>query len=56
MKEPYRKGVAKRSNPESCADGGNIAVEASTGAHGGQSPDAAAAGGRALAAFGQQLA
>ena len=36
MKEPYRKGVANRSNPESCAGGGNIAGEALTGAHAGQ--------------------
>ena len=36
MKEPHRKGVANRSNPESCAGGGNIAGEALTGAHTGQ--------------------
>ena len=36
MKEPYRKGVANHSNPESCAGGGNIAGEALTGAHAGQ--------------------
>ena len=36
MKEPHRKGVANRSNPESCAGGGNIAGEALTGAHAGQ--------------------
>jgi hypothetical protein len=32
MKEPHRKGLANRSNPESCAGGGNIAGEALTGA------------------------
>ncbi len=36
MKEPHRKGIANRSNPESCAGGGNIAGEALTGAHAGQ--------------------
>ncbi len=36
MKEPHGKGVANRSNPESCAGGGNIAGEALTGAHAGQ--------------------
>ena len=36
MKEPHRKGVANRSNPESCAGGANIAGEALTGAHAGQ--------------------
>ena len=36
MKEPHRKGVANRSNPESCAGGGNIADEALTGANAGQ--------------------
>ena len=36
MKEPYRKGVANHSDPESCAGGGNIAGEALTGAHAGQ--------------------
>ena len=36
MKEPHRKGVAIRSNPESCTGGGNIAGEALTGAHAGQ--------------------
>jgi len=36
MKEPHRKGVANRSNPESCAGGGNTAGEALTGAHAGQ--------------------
>ena len=36
MKEPHRKGVANRSNPESCAGGGNIAGEALKGAHAGQ--------------------
>ena len=36
MKEPHRKGVANRSNPESCAGDGNIAGEALTGAHAGQ--------------------
>jgi hypothetical protein len=36
MKEPYGEGVANRSNPESCAGGGNIAGEALTGAHAGQ--------------------
>ncbi len=33
MKEPHRKGVANRSNSESCAGGGNIAGEALTGAY-----------------------
>ena len=32
MKEPYGEGVANRSNPESCAGGGNITGEALTGA------------------------
>ena len=36
MKEPHGKAVAKHSNPESCAGGGNIAGEALTGAHAGQ--------------------
>jgi hypothetical protein len=36
MKEPDGKGLANRSNPESCAGGGNIAGEALTGAHAGQ--------------------
>ena len=36
MKEPHRKGVATRPDPESCAGGGNIAGEALTGAHAGQ--------------------
>ena len=36
MKEPHRKAVAKHSNPESCAGGGNTAGEALTGAHAGQ--------------------
>ncbi len=36
MKEPHRKEVANRSNPESCAGGGNTAGEALTGAHAGQ--------------------
>ena len=36
MKEPHGKGVANRSNPESCAGGGNNAGEALTGAHVGQ--------------------
>ena len=36
MKEPYRKGVANRPDPESCAGDGNIAGEALTGAHAGQ--------------------
>ena len=36
MKEPYRKGIANRPDPESCAGGGNIAGEALTGAHAGQ--------------------
>ena len=36
MKEPHRKGIANHSNPESCADGGNIVGEALTGAHTGQ--------------------
>jgi RNA-directed DNA polymerase len=36
MKEPHGKAVAKHSNPESCAGGGNTAGEALTGAHAGQ--------------------
>ena len=36
MKEPHRKGVANRPDPESCAGDGNIAGEALTGAHAGQ--------------------
>jgi len=36
MKEPHGKGVANRSNPESCAGGGNIAGEALT--HGTRRP------------------
>jgi hypothetical protein len=36
MKEPHRKGVANRSNPESCAGDGNTAGEALTGVHAGQ--------------------
>ena len=36
MKEPRGKAITKRSNPESCAGGGNIAGEALTGAHAGQ--------------------
>ena len=36
MKEPHRKVVANRPDPESCAGGGNIAGEALTGAHAGQ--------------------
>ena len=31
MKESHRKGLANRSNPESCAGSGNIAGEALTG-------------------------
>jgi hypothetical protein len=36
MKEPYKKGVANRLDPESCADVGNHVGEALTGAHVGQ--------------------
>ena len=36
MKESHRKGVTNRSDPESCAGGGNIAGEALIGAHAGQ--------------------
>ena len=36
MKEPHRRGAANRSNPESCAGGGNIAGEALT--HGTRRP------------------
>jgi hypothetical protein len=36
MQEPHGKGVANRSNPESCASHGNTAGEALTGAHAGQ--------------------
>ena len=36
MKEPYKKGVAHRLDPESCADVGNRVGEALTGAHVGQ--------------------
>ena len=36
MKEPYGKGVANHSNPESCAGCGNAAGEALTRAHVGQ--------------------
>jgi RNA-directed DNA polymerase len=36
MKEPYGKGLAIHTNPESCAGGGNTAGEALTGAHAGR--------------------
>jgi hypothetical protein len=36
MKEPHRKGVANRPDPESCAGGREVAGEALTGAHTGQ--------------------
>jgi RNA-directed DNA polymerase len=36
MKEPYGKGLATHSDPESCADYGNIMGEALTRAHAGQ--------------------
>ena len=36
MKEPHGKGLANRSNPESCAGRGNTTGEALTGAHTGQ--------------------
>ncbi len=36
MKEPHGKGLANRSNPESCAGHGNMAGEALTRAHTGQ--------------------
>ena len=36
MKEPHRKGIANRPDPESCAGVGNNAGEALTGAHAGQ--------------------
>ena len=36
MQEPHGKGLANRSNPESCAGGGNIAGEALTRTHTGQ--------------------
>jgi len=36
MKESYRKGLASRPDPESCAEGGNTLGEALTGAHTGQ--------------------
>lgn len=34
--EPYRKGIANRPAPDSCAGGGNIAGEALTGGNAGQ--------------------
>jgi len=36
MEEPYGKGLATRTDPESCGGGGNIAAEALTGAHAGR--------------------
>ena len=36
MKEPYKKGIANRLDPESCAKAGNRLGEALTGAHVGQ--------------------
>ena len=36
MKEPYGKGLAIHTNPESCAGCGNTAGEALTGAHAGR--------------------
>ena len=36
MKEPYRKGLATRSDPESCAGRREASGEALTGAHAGQ--------------------
>jgi hypothetical protein len=36
MHEPYRKGVANRPDPESCAGGREALGEALTGAHAGQ--------------------
>lgn len=36
MQEPYKKGVANRLGPESCADAGNCVGEALTGVHAGQ--------------------
>lgn len=36
MQEPYKKGVANRLGPESCADVGDNVGEALTGAHAGQ--------------------
>ena len=36
MKEPYRKGLATRPDPESCAGGREALGEALTGAHAGQ--------------------
>ncbi len=36
MKEPYKKGIANRLDPESCADAGNRVGETLTGAHAGQ--------------------
>ena len=36
MKEPYRKGVANRPGPESCAGGREVTGEALTGVHAGQ--------------------
>ncbi len=36
MQEPYKKGVANRLDPESCAGAGNRMGEALTGAHAGQ--------------------
>ena len=55
MKEPHRKGVANRSNPESCAGDGNIAGEALTGAHAGQpsSSEITSIGVPTLSAYGE---
>jgi hypothetical protein len=36
MQEPYRKGLANRPGPQSCAGGREVAGEALTGAHAGQ--------------------
>jgi RNA-directed DNA polymerase len=36
MKEPYKKGVAHRLGPESCAEGREVLGEALTGVHAGQ--------------------
>lgn len=36
MKEPYGKGLATHSDPESCAGHGNMTGEALTRAHAGQ--------------------
>ena len=36
MKKPYRKGLATRPDPESCAGGGNTTGEALTGGNSGR--------------------